>query len=90
MGCAVANGTTCSITGDRCMFFVPDSKACAEMYGEGPDADKDRCEDCRFFFVKDGKRCCTSKPFYAEPRTEYLEDDLVSCGGFERRLDATK
>ncbi len=27
------------VTGDDCMFMFPDSKACAEMYGEGPDAD---------------------------------------------------
>lgn len=83
MGCSAYNGSTCLVTGDSCMFFIPDSKACAEVYGEGPDAEIDKCEDCKFFYMKDGKRCCTSKPFYHEPRTEFLEDDLVSCGGFE-------
>jgi hypothetical protein len=68
------------------MFFFPDSKACAEIYGEGPDANVDKCEDCKFFYLKDEKRCCTSKPFYhePEPRTDFLEDDLVCCGGFEK------
>lgn len=32
------HGWACDITGDACMFLVPDSKACAEQYGEGPDA----------------------------------------------------
>ena len=32
------HGWACDITGDACMFLVPDSKACAEKYGEGPDA----------------------------------------------------
>lgn len=30
---------TCSISGDGCMFMIPDSKLCAERYGEGPDAE---------------------------------------------------
>ena len=33
-------GYKCSVTGDRCVFMIPNSKACAEMYGEGPDASK--------------------------------------------------
>lgn len=28
----------CEVTGDQCMFYIPNSKACAEKYGEGPDA----------------------------------------------------
>lgn len=28
----------CGVSGDMCMFLVPSSKACAEIYGEGPDA----------------------------------------------------
>lgn len=27
----------CSVTGDQCMYLYPDSKRCAEEYGEGPD-----------------------------------------------------
>lgn len=34
-------GNVCSVTGDGCMFMIPNSKACAEMYGEGPDADNE-------------------------------------------------
>lgn len=32
------HGYGCEITGDSCMFLFPNSKACAEQYGEGPDA----------------------------------------------------
>lgn len=28
----------CSVSGDGCMFMIPNSKLCAEKYGEGPDA----------------------------------------------------
>lgn len=27
----------CSVTDGRCMYMSPDSKRCAEEYGEGPD-----------------------------------------------------
>ena len=29
----------CSVSGSECVFLRPDSKACAELYGEGPDAE---------------------------------------------------
>jgi len=32
------HGWECDITEGACMFLNPDSKKCAEMYGEGPDA----------------------------------------------------
>lgn len=32
------HGWACSVTDGACMFYHPDSKACAEKYGEGPDA----------------------------------------------------
>lgn len=32
------HGYGCEITEGPCMFLFPDSKACAERYGEGPDA----------------------------------------------------
>lgn len=35
------HGYGCSITEGPCEFLFPDSKACAEMYGEGPDARDD-------------------------------------------------
>ena len=31
------HGWECEITGGACMFLIPNSKACAEKYGEGPD-----------------------------------------------------
>lgn len=33
------HGYGCSITDGACMFFYPDSKSCAEQYGEGPDVE---------------------------------------------------
>lgn len=44
MGCKAAkptdeyHGWECEITEGACMFLNPNSKLCAEMYGEGPDA----------------------------------------------------
>ena len=39
------HGYGCSITEGPCMFLYPNSKSCAEEYGEGPDAIDD--EDLR-------------------------------------------
>lgn len=39
------HGWECEITEGACMFLYPDSKACAEKYGEGPDAETDGEED---------------------------------------------
>lgn len=33
------HGWECSITEGACMFLHPDSVACADLYGEGPDAE---------------------------------------------------
>lgn len=44
MGCKAAkptdeyHGWECEITEGACMFLIPNSKLCAEIYGEGPDA----------------------------------------------------
>lgn len=44
MGCKAAiptdeyHGWECEITEGARMFLCPDSKRCAELYGEGPDA----------------------------------------------------
>ena len=38
------HGYGCEITEGVCMFLFPDSKACAEKYGEGPDMDKEETE----------------------------------------------
>ncbi|MDF2883836.1 MAG: hypothetical protein K0R54_4400 [Clostridiaceae bacterium] len=27
----------CSVSGDECVYFIPNSKSCAKDYGEGPD-----------------------------------------------------
>ena len=34
----------CSVSGNGCMFLIPNSKACAILYSEGPDADRDKAE----------------------------------------------
>lgn len=34
-------GWKCSVSGDRCMYMFPDSKRCADDYGEGPDANEE-------------------------------------------------
>ncbi len=46
-------GYKCSVTGDRCAFMIPNSKACAEMFGEGPDADNEEIELEDFHDVED-------------------------------------
>ena len=33
------HGWECEITEGVCMFLVPNSRLCAELYGEGPDAE---------------------------------------------------
>lgn len=38
----------CSVSGDGCIFVIPNSKACAEMYGEGPDVyEESKTEELR-------------------------------------------
>ena len=34
------NGWECDVTGDGCVFVMPNSKKCAELYQEGPDVTK--------------------------------------------------
>lgn len=36
--CDQYHGWECDISGSACVFLYPNSKACAEKYGEGPDA----------------------------------------------------
>lgn len=33
-----SGGWRCEVSGDACMYFIPNSKRCAEDFGEGPDA----------------------------------------------------
>ncbi len=43
------HGWECSVTDGECMFLTPNSKACAEIYGEGPDVaveDENKEKDC--------------------------------------------
>ena len=34
----------CALSGDCCVYLVPNSKRCAEEYGEGPDSDEGEVE----------------------------------------------
>lgn len=47
--CAIStdeyHGWECDVSGGACMYFVPNSKACAVDYGEGPDVDYDIQKD---------------------------------------------
>lgn len=72
------------------MFLTPDSKQCAKEYGEGPDANHNRCEDCSEFYLEDGKRCCKqemTKFIDGEfVKDKYIEDDVGCCGAFKEGL----
>ncbi len=35
----------CEVSGDQCMFLIPNSKECAEKYGKGADAVDDESEE---------------------------------------------
>jgi len=35
------HGWSCTVTDGACVFLIPDSKRCAELYDEGPDATQD-------------------------------------------------
>lgn len=35
----------CEVSGDQCVYWIPNSKRCAEDYGEGPDAKWEETED---------------------------------------------
>lgn len=93
MGCSWASGLSCPVTGDRCMFLIPNSKACAEKYGEGPEAERDVCEDCKHFYMDANNRCCDRKghTYIDESKSpwEIIESPLISkgvtcCGAFAK------
>lgn len=48
------NRYRCRVTGDECVFLRPDSKACAELYGEGPDAE-DEGENIKWLSWSNGQ-----------------------------------
>ena len=88
------HGWKCEIQGGPCCFLVPNSKACAEKYGEGPDTVNNKCEDCKDFYRnEDGKRCCKRKGHLGTVQidngidiveTPLIDDDVVCCGGWEK------
>lgn len=89
MSCSAFNDSTCLVSGSSCMFFIPNSKKCAEIYNEGPDATVDKCEDCKDFYIENNKRCCKQEPLALVDgsivNSKYIENDVTSCGAFERK-----
>lgn len=55
------DGPMCPSTGDRCMFMIPNEKACYEKYGEGPLAaeedNSDKEMDCLVCNVGKDRAC---------------------------------
>lgn len=80
----------CDVSGDECMFFSPDSKVCAVIYGEGPDADNLNqivccCSDCGVDFtakqLKSSKsKCpkCGGENLHMGSYDEYLSKRMQS------------
>lgn len=101
--CAKYDGSTgryeCSVSGDGCMFIIPDSKKCAEVYEEGPEAHKDeKCENCQGLKMIDGKRYCTSTWGRAMMDVELfgdikhmdvvpIDEECICCGGFRKIVE---
>ncbi len=85
------HGWKCAITNNACMFLVPDSKRCAKEYGEGPDAEINKCEDCKDFYFKNGKRCCRKEHLSWDKEkqhiisSKYIDNEVVCCGGFKKK-----
>lgn len=78
------HGWECDITGGSCMFLLPNSKACAEKYGEGPDANSNdsvdlECDEC---LCPDCKSDCENAG--QKPGTcSYCEDQVMyDCGNY--------
>lgn len=36
----------CSVSGDGCMFMIPNAKACGAIYGEGPTVTDNNVQSC--------------------------------------------
>jgi hypothetical protein len=86
------HGWGCEVSGSACMFIYPDSKACAEKYGEGPEAPQEKCEDCGSFYMRDGKRCCKEEPLGLWNRklekfekSPFIQEDVISCGAWNKK-----
>ena len=89
------HGWKCTISDGACMFSVPNSRACAEIYGEGPEVEYKKCEDCMYFYLYIGvKRCCKRKGHLrvAEVNgvidiveTPFIANDVIGCGGWRGR-----
>lgn len=89
MGCSAYVKGVCEVSGSGCMFVFPDSKACAEKFGEGPDAITDKCEDCTHFYLEKGIRCCELEPLSSGIKdgrfveSKYIDEDVACCGAFK-------
>ncbi len=79
---------TCLVSGSECVYLIPNSKRCAEDYGEGPDAPQNKCEDCERFYLENGCRCCRNEPLrWCDEQGDFImckhiEKEVLCCGDF--------
>lgn len=69
----------CEVSGSQCIYLIPSSKACAEEYGEGPDAVSNK--EPRFRLDEDS--VCYGCDYFVsewEIGVPVPEEDL-NCGG---------
>ncbi|WP_275372576.1 hypothetical protein [Clostridium tertium] len=86
----------CLSSGGACAFLVPNSERCYKELGEGPDSQKERCENCWDFYYNDiGQRCCRREGHLTVIElngavdiitSPLINDDVISCGGFKNNI----
>lgn len=54
------HGWECTVTGGACEFLTPDSKSCAETFGEGPETEDSKCKECKYRHRRIDKEPCCS------------------------------
>lgn len=74
----------CDVSGDQCMYYIPNSKKCAEEYGEGPDATDTssccgNCVHCDFEDYYDEETCDNISGYYCTLDREEFDYDNGYC-----------
>lgn len=78
------HGYGCNVTGDACMFLYPDSKACAEKYGEGPDAEEHNEEpDCDICLCPDCSASCENAGYQPGLCPNCEGKEMCSCKDYK-------
>lgn len=77
------HGWECEVSGGACMFLHPNSKLCAEEYGEGTDANEPDLEDAEKFVEDDLTKysCwdCENEFITGDRAVEQFPDRLLQC-----------